>query len=251
MFSIMVVRNWCRTNSFSGRSCAVGQAREPGGGPVDLVGGDRSRSPARARRRRCIRHSGSSASPTLGCCSAQAHRLATALKSERPGWMSSSSSAPLRVRGPDVALDHPAGDVVAEVAVRAGARIGHRHDHLVDRRDRLARTPERGGRTHQPPVHHRRWPFSQHAQGAAAAGAVVGHQEPVAVEDPAPAVGEHPAGCVRWADPAGGRRFGRTGRQRRVHRRIDGLIEGPGLVRCDGVRLALEDPHAASEQRAA
>ncbi len=155
MSSIMSVRNWCSTNSFSGRSWSA--VRRESQAEVRLTSSavtDPITCPGTSRR--CIRHSGSRASPTLGYCSAQAQRLRHRLEVRPAGLDVEQQQGAVVVRGADVELDGVAGDVVAEVAVGAGRGVGHRHDQLVDRRDRLAGLPERPGRAHQPLVHHGR-----------------------------------------------------------------------------------------------
>ena len=95
MSRIIVDRNWCSTNAFSGspsrstRSASHAETRLTSVAPtLPMTRPGTCRGP--------IRHSGSSARPTHGSASAHAQRLATVRKSARPGWMSSTTRAPLR-----------------------------------------------------------------------------------------------------------------------------------------------------------
>ena len=90
--STMSLVNWWMRNSFSGRLCCLTSCASHA--EVALT----SRAPTApitvpGTWPGCIRHSGSSASPTSGCSSHLRSRTVSVKKSERPGWMSRISSA--------------------------------------------------------------------------------------------------------------------------------------------------------------
>jgi len=189
---------------------ALDESREPGGGPVHLGGADVADdvSGDRAVPHPPLRVQGQADPRVL-------QRPAPALGGLQEvgvtGLQVEQQQGAVAVRGTQVRLDRRAVEVVAVVAVVAGATVGDGDDELIDQLHRSAGAFERAGGPSQLALHPRRRRPSQYAEGSRAGRAVIGDQEPVAAEHRGPAAGQR--GRRGWRGWRGGGPGGRPGRR--------------------------------------